>query len=180
MNPPVTSTLVVSNFTPLKTFLKRQIMADCVLPSHSVFGEFGIVVLNEAVDLGQGSLCSWWAENGVGNNLNVGQTTRVSLSTPFLLRLKVRNLFFLAWYTSWLWSNFSLIPFLCTLHDSLTLHSQLEKFNLPITQNTPALWTKNKAVPQCHLLCQPFIIPLITFSLLTKSRPSWTMENIKN
>ena len=129
MNPPVASTLVKSDFTSLKTFMKRQIMADCILPSHSVFSKFRIGILYEAVDLRQSFLSLWRTEDGVGNGLNVRQRTRIPLALFLVWLCWVRNFVFLgAWYTRWLMETFPLIQFLCTFHDYLTLQTQLDQF----------------------------------------------------
>ena len=50
INEPVTASSINCYPSPLKAFLNRQIVADSVLPAFSVFGEAGIVVLDETID----------------------------------------------------------------------------------------------------------------------------------
>lgn len=119
MDPPITSRPVQSNFTSLKALVKRQVVADCVLPSHSVFCELRIVVLNEAVDLGQSAAFTWRTENSISYNFDVRQRARISLSFWFLLLCFLRaNFFLIVWDARRFAKAFLLILVLRSLHFS--------------------------------------------------------------
>jgi len=119
MDPPITSRPVQSNFTSLKALVKRQIVANRVLPSYSIFCEFGIVVLNEAVDLRQSGAFTWRTENSISDNFDVRQRTRISLSFCFLLLCFLHaNVFFIVWDTRRFAKTFPLIRVLRSLHFS--------------------------------------------------------------
>lgn len=63
-------------------------MSNCVLPALSILRESRVVVLDEAVDFGQGDSFARRVEDGVGDDFDVGQRRRISL-TFWLLFLRL-------------------------------------------------------------------------------------------
>ena len=84
VNVPVTASSIHRDPSSLKAFMKRQIVADSVLPAYSMFSEARIVVLDETVYLRQRGALLGWAKDGISNYFYVRERRRIS---PFPLLL---------------------------------------------------------------------------------------------
>ena len=118
MDLPIATGLV---HRTLKTLMKRQIVANCVLPAHSILCELREVALDEAVDLSQGAPFERRAENCVGDEFYIGEWRRISLSfwLRFLRLLHIIPLL-LSWHRK---MEIHLIQLLCPFHSFLPLEA---------------------------------------------------------